>query len=489
MSQLKEMVNDKKFYFLLLISITFFGMLVKTQYALDLYSILMGNAEVEIAHFCGGGRFLTAFFLFFFSKLPFPIEVVYRISFVVAILCITIAMYKLNRIIEKDVTNKNLAMIIAIAIIINAFSIELFLFIEKGIMLFSVLLNVLAVEALIEYFEGKKRSLLFVFFYMFLASISYQGTVALFVCLALVYILKYSQNIQSFIKNMGITALAYGIPAFIDYVIARVFFVEERLSGGIRLGESLKKIVTGSLEMIGTTYTILPKFFWLAFIGIELILLLKYILEQKEQGKQKLITIAGIGVLLLGSMVTTVFPQFLQSTDEIWFVPRSTYAIASLVGILMLYLVMNFKTSKKMQVFFLSLFVLLLAMEYKSFQDIERDQYIVNRLDQEIATNIIQRIEEYELQNKQEITKIIYYQDEQINNNYVGIKSFKDTNLSALSQEWSSKPLIEWKLNRKLQQGEYSKEIYETYFKGKDWKRFDLQQLVLQGDTLHICMF
>ena len=107
----------------------------------------------------------------------------------------------------NDIKNKILCLLISITVIINPFSLELFMYFEKGILALSVLLNILAVEELIKVFNGEKQKIVKVILYMLLANFSYQGVVATFVAISSVYILKYSSNIKQFIKNNIITII------------------------------------------------------------------------------------------------------------------------------------------------------------------------------------------------------------------------------------------------------------------------------------------
>jgi hypothetical protein len=204
-----DQLKDKKLYFFLLISILFYGALTKLNFMTDTYAVFETSARDMAKHFITSGRFVTALWYSICVFLNLKWNIVYIISFAVAIFSATIAMYKLYTIIMKEISNDRIATLISILIIANLFSIELFLYIEKGILILSVLFCVLAFEQIIKYFDGRKKSLIYAIIYMIFANFSYQGTVALFVALSLVWIVKYTKDIKSFVKNNIITAICY----------------------------------------------------------------------------------------------------------------------------------------------------------------------------------------------------------------------------------------------------------------------------------------
>lgn len=250
MKKIKQILIDKNFYICNMIAIAFFGIFSKLEYATDTYTVFENGTKATVLHFLSSGRFVTGICQAAVRILHFSNSLTYGISFTLAMVCLSISIYKLFNIFIKDIKKWLVAMLISVLIIINVFSIELFLYIEKGILILSVLLCVLAFEKLIEYFKGNKKSLVWVFVYMIFANFSYQGTVALFVALSLIYIIKYSKDTKCFIKNNIVTALCYGIPALINYLIVKFIFVNNRIAGEFDLMLSINKITRGNIENV-----------------------------------------------------------------------------------------------------------------------------------------------------------------------------------------------------------------------------------------------
>lgn len=224
MEKIKMICKDKKLWIFALITIVFYGALTKLNFMTDTYAVLETSTKEMTNHFIISGRFVTAIFYAICSVLNFKEEIMYILSFVIAIISATFSMYKLYNIIEKEISSEIISMLIAVLIIANLFSIELFLYIEKGILMLSVLFSVLAFEQMTKYFKGKKHSFLYAMLYMLLANFSYQGTVALFVALSLIWIVKYTTDVKSFFKNNIITALCYRNTSFNKLFISKICF-------------------------------------------------------------------------------------------------------------------------------------------------------------------------------------------------------------------------------------------------------------------------
>ena len=210
-------MKNRVFILYFFITIVFFGMLIKLEYATDTYAVFNFDKEAVYMQYAMSGRFITGTFLKFFKMINIPEKSMYAISCMLAIFCATLSQFILHKLLEEDIKSKILKIIIPTLIIINPFSIELFLFIEKGFMWLGILACVFALMNFKKYFDnsksnsleydkktkemllknlGSKRYLLYSLIFMFIANCLYQGVVGLFLSVALVYILKYSKNIR-----------------------------------------------------------------------------------------------------------------------------------------------------------------------------------------------------------------------------------------------------------------------------------------------------
>ena len=59
----------------------------------------------------------------------------------------------------------------------------------------------------------------------------------------------------------------------------------------------------------------------------------------------------------------------------------------------------------------------------------------------------------------------------------------------ALMIWWCNVYTINYYTNRNLQKVQMKPEIYNTYFKDKDWEKLEKDQFVFEGDTMYYCVY
>ncbi len=245
--RIKKIILNKNLYYFIMITFVFFGTFAKMEYATDTYCTLAFSIRETITQFAALGRYIVILFLGILKLIKLKPESIYFISFALSLVCMIISLFKVYNMIMEDVKDNILRIIIPVLIILNIFSIELFLFIEKGVMLFSILACVLAAEKMKKWLENKqKRYIIQACIYMLIANFSYQGVIGIFVAISLIYILKYSKNIKDFIVNNIAVACTYGIPTIIDYILVKFTVRGDRVNGEIILSESIKKIMANT---------------------------------------------------------------------------------------------------------------------------------------------------------------------------------------------------------------------------------------------------
>ena len=450
-SKIKEIVSNKYIYCFTLITLVFFGIFIRMEFATDTYATLSFSLKEFINQFTSSGRFVLIILGGILKILNVKPKTIYICSFILAIFCFILSLYKLYCIIKNDIGSEILKKIIPVIILLNAFSIELFLFVEKGVMVLSLTLCIFAVETIKKYFESKnKRYILITAFLMLLANFSYQGVVGIFVAISTVYILKYSKDIKQFIVNNLIVGLSYGIPAIIDYLLIKFICSGSRVSGEIVLVESLKKIYSGTKYMILSTYSILPKYFLLVLIGITVFILLYEIIRQKKDKATKIIESLKVIYIIVLTLLASIAPQIMQNTSSIWMVARSTYTYASLYGILILYLFMNYIEASNIKYIIIILSVILLIVQFYSFNNIETDRYKLNAIDYEISRKINNKIVDYEKETGIEVNQISIYNDKSRGYTYEGIFATGDINVKAFSTDWSIQYMFKYYYGKNL---------------------------------------
>ena len=257
----------KKIYFYFFISVIFFGLLFKIEYATDTYSVFNFDKQAIFNQYAMSGRFITAIVGKMVKSLNLSEQAIYLGSYILAIACAVFSQYLLYTIIEKNVENNIFRLIIPTLIVINPFSIELFLYIEKGIMWFGILMCIIGVKSIVSFFETNKRKyILFAAILIFIANCSYQGIVGIFASITLVFILKYSNSIKQFIINNFIVSSVYAVPAILDFLIMKLIFKTNRTNGQVAFIDSLKKILKYLVQMYVKMFNIMPKYAFILLI-------------------------------------------------------------------------------------------------------------------------------------------------------------------------------------------------------------------------------
>ena len=458
----------KDLIFFSMIAMIFFGILLQMEYATDTYAVFTTSPKVSAEHFIGDGRFVTAFFTIVCGKLSLGNHAIYIISTIVALIALVLSLHVFNSIIKEHIKNEWISRVLSVITILNVFIIELFMFIEKGIIVSSVLLNVIAVKYFVDYLkEKKKKKLLIVTAVLMLASGCYQGTLALFIALSSVFIVKYSKNFKEFLVNNLWIILAYGVAGVFNLTISKIF-AGTRTSGAINLGESIEKIFNGSLGMFKTNGIINST----ALIIIGILVLIFIIAAILKSNKNKIISVLQLLYIVLATYIIVIAPQFLQNTASIWMVPRSTYAFASIIGIVLIFAFIQLEANKKEDiVIFAIIATILFTAQYISFSKIITDRYKLNELDKIRANEIISSIETYEKENNKVIDTIVFNKSN-IMYTYEGITAIGDMNVRAFSSDWATKSILEYFSNRTFNVESEEIKIYQEDLEFKENKLY-----------------
>ena len=478
-------MKNKAFLWYLFIVILFFGMLIKLEYATDTYAVFNFDKEAVYMQYAMSGRFISAIVLKFIKIANFSEYAFYFSSYILAIVCATISQYKLYTTIGKDVGNKILKIIIPTLIIINPFAIELFLFIEKGLMWLGILMCVLALENFQKYLEIKNNKyLLYSTIFMFIANCLYQGVIGIFLSISFVFILKYSKDIKQFILNNFIAGLIYGVPAIADFFAVKILFKSSRINGQIIFLDSLKKIWQNTTDMFLTAYNLLPKYTFILLILFTFAVFCSKIWKEKK----KLLPILKFLYIIIGVTVIAIIPQIIQPTNSIWFVPRSTYCFGALYGILVLFLAINCNLEIISKNLIVITSITLIIFQAQIFINIENDRFLLNKKDSIVTMQIIEQIKNYEKQTKNTITEISWYQDEKTNYTYEGVFATGDMNVKAYSSDWSTAEILKYYLKRNIKLVKKDEKLADV-FKIKNWDEFDKEQIIFEGNKINLCNY
>ena len=191
----------------------------------------------------------------------------------------------------------------------------------------------------------------------------------------------------------------------------------------------------------------------------------------------------------------TILPQAMQNTESIWFVSRSTYTFASLLGILELYCLMLIKEeglkekiNKTAVLALTGLSIIFLVVEFYRFNTIELDHYNSNYFDQVTAIEIGDLIKKYQDESGKKVNKISIYKDSKPRFTNNRIFATGDINVSAFATDWSDANSINYYNNLKLEKIDNDDSIKQEFL-NKDWNYFNEDQVIFKNDTIHLCVY
>ena len=466
------MFKDKKFYIFLGIVILFFGLLVKMNYSVDTYLLLSSPKMGYVMEYLSSGRIFTCGFFFILGFLQVPHYIMYLLSYLLAIFLSTVSIYELNKVLDKYVSNKILSCIISIAIIINPFIIELWLFIETGIMMLSILASVEAFKYFDKYLEKYDRKYLKKsFIWMIIGLFSYQGTIALFIALSIISIINKKKD---FIKNNFIMLLIYGIPTIINYIFILVFS-RNRVGGSFNINRSIHTIIDSTKQLLDG-FGLFPRGLIPIILITSIILVIYYILMDKSNNKNKLL----LSVLYIVFMIYffTILPILPQTGERIAVYPRTCYVFLSMISILFLFI--NKKGNSEV---FITLLIILLIGEFATFTRLEMNRFKVNELDKEIVLKIENKVKKYEEENNVKVTKLAIYN---LDNSSKFYERLDDRiNVSAIKEKPSGIAIYTYYTKRRLSYTDGDDFVYEMNFNNIRNNEFNLNQVVIIDDTIH----
>lgn len=483
----------KYLFFSLLITLLFLGGLYKLEFSRCTYRMYSYDYMLEFNHHLTIGRYTAALFWKFVNVIGFNIKQTYFLSFSIGILSITFAIYTLFNILKKHIKSEILSLLLSTAVVLNTYIIDYFIYIEKGVFVLSILLGILAFKYLIEFFEtNKKKNIIISLIFLLLAAISYQGTVALFVALATIYIVKYTDSVKSFIKNNIITALIYGFSLGLCYVLVRITGGNStsRTTGKLNIIENLKVALSGLKRIFYESDGTLPKNFFAITFALVLALVLFFILKRKDTAKRKTLLTLGLIYSMLGCTITALLPQLAIDTAAVSVNCRAIYPFASIIALIIIYLYINVDEDVKVsKIIFSIILVIYMSVQCVNYNKIIRDHYTLNSLEKDYAFQIGDEIDKYELETGNTIENIIFYTDKKSLYFYPQLISYADINERVFRTTWCRIDILRYYLNKNLIQKWEQNEEYKNEFENIDYDSFDKEQLKFEGDTLHLCIF
>lgn len=472
-----------------LIVLIFFGAFLKPDFATDTYAYAAGDFSEITYNFLRCGRIFTAGIYALLRCMHIPISVVNVACFIVAIASLTFALYILEKLLRQNfIKNRFWSFIIPILLLVNPFIIEYFLFIEKGIMCFCILLCVISASYYNKYLDQRHRpDLVKVLLLNIFATFWYQGVIGLFIILATVATVLKAKQWLPFVKDTLLSVGLYVIGPLLNVLVIKLFFADGRTSGGLHIIEAAKMTI-GSLDRMFNIFGIFPSYIFWGYLAI---IFIGWIIYSAMRHKLAFLPIIKTLYLAIVILLASVVPQLALDPASVWIAPRAVYPFATIIGvtlILIFYTSPRFLVTKPWQyVAVVATFCLIFA-EYMGFNTIILDHYSIAEIDRLRAERIGQIINGYEQANNIEVKYIAPSYDADKTYSYTGIKTLPDSNISAFSTDWSDVTSISfWNQRSFIRQSPDS--AWQEYCSSHSWSDFDTAQIKFTGDVMQICLY
>lgn len=485
------------------------------HYSTDSYSNLF-DRSINIYQSEALGRPLTSLFWYIINA--FGVNVVEEQIFftLISIFIMSIASFFIGDIcllIKQDHSLLNIIIInlASILIVFNSFSVEMFQF---SYMLpfasVAVFFVVLSIRVLVTEITIKR---IFISFIMISFSLFfYQGWGALFVPLALTILLFINKK-RSFKALVSVSFkifFIYGSACIVNLAYIKIIHplfsgitIDARTTNEINLVRNIEEILRMQYDIWVLNLNMTPKYIFLGFVLILTLICFYFVMRENCQREVKKIAIIYSLVSIL--LITLSYLPHV-ATSVVWIVQRSLMALGALPGLLIIFIWLftnnkNLESSNTIKqienkVDYRNNKILLLLTSFAYFfvlftstSAIASDHLSTNKLDQEVAKLILENIEEKEEKLGITITKIAFINDTNPIWYYNNIIHYRDLNIRALNVDWSVIPLLQFVSKRKFERVDMDSEIYNKYFKGRDWDAFSNEQIVIENNVAYIVMF
>lgn len=130
-----------------------------------------------------------------------------------------------------------------------------------------------------------------------------------------------------------------------------------------------------------------------------------------------------------------------------------------------------------------------MAFQFFGIQRVGAHIISSNKFDRYFIEQIDYHITKYEEENNVKVKNIAIYTDEDVAYRYLDNYVSGDINMRILYIDWATLYSIKYYTKRDLIQIPKNNDIYVQYFEGHDWKYISEEQLVFDGDTLHLCIY
>lgn len=473
-------------------NLCFYGMFIVKHYAADTYLTEALGWEVTADQYWMNGRWLMTLFSKICGIMSMDFTLAQFISWGMAVVSISLAeavvYYILREQLGEDISRKKKlwTMLIAFMLISNVFMLEYFIFAEyTGIMCLGIFFSVLAARFILKALEHKSIPFYLIGILCGILGINgHQGGFAILVVIAVLCAEDTFSSWKTFFVNNLVIGSAYVIPALCNVVETRIGGAPRSVRGEIDIVASFLKSTEGIKELLLTGASFMPYGAWIFFIALFLLYFIWAVIRKKSI-MPLVCLLYYFFIMLLGIYA----PLMVTDINYIDVVPRTVYIMGGIIPVILTTMMLHMNISLENSVVLPVFIVAFLFVQYFGAMRLIVDHYKTNLLDKYEAQFVGARIWDYEEETGVIVTKMALYWDENVTGYAPDARTYGAVNERVMANEWAAPLAIRVLDGHDLQQTETSEEVYEKYFKGKDWLHIKDEQIVIIGDTLHMCAY
>lgn len=483
-------VDAIKFIVIAIISGLIYSPIIIGHYSTDTYRLIeMGYKKYSIEYSLNDGRIFMSIIGQIADRLNIDIMVYVIILTTLAIFISCICVIVLEKIITKYKGKEKIIvpLLISYITIMNFMWLENLYFTENIVMAISILSYLLAA-----YYLNEEKSKIKVFLFVLLGIFCYQGTINAFISFYFVFAIIKNRKInktvcKGFFSIIIICLASVAINMLQIKICGKIYGMEQKRIGNIShifyniiyIFEHMYKIILYSSEMF-------LKYLFLVFIIA--ILTVIAVWDKKKDGS--FTNIINIILITLVAIASSVSINIISLSS--YGLARMVFSVGALIGLIYVYLycstdLLEEKTIyKKIMIGILIIYIIINILNTLNILISHRE---ANKLDRQEALKVNEYIEKYEEENNIEVKYIAVSYDSNITWNYNEIKHKSLYTHRALMIWWCNVDALNYYGNRKLKKVPMRTEIYEKYFKEKNWDKLDKEQFIFEGETLYYCVY
>lgn len=472
-------------------NLCFYGNFMIKHYAPDTYLTEVLGWEVTAEQYWQNGRWLMTALSEFCNLFQIDHTLEQLISWGIGVISVSVASAVLYGILKETLqplsnSKKVWMILISFMMISNVFLVEDFIFAEyTGMICLGILFDVLGAWAILRCIKEKK-----LIFYILgiafgiLGINGHQGNFAILVVIAVLCAEGTFQSLKQFLLNNVMIGSAYLIPALVNVLETRIGGASRAAQGGIDILAAFEEATEGIKDLLLTTASYMPYRFYVLMITI----LGGYFLVAAIHKKK--IQVLGYAIYYLLILAMGIYaPLMATDVEFIDVVPRTVYIMGGIIPVILMLMVRYLDISLEKRVFLPLLVGVFLFVQYRGVLNITADHYKANLLDRYEAQFVGEKIYFYEEETGIQVTKMALYWDDNVTGLAPDISGYGAVNERIMSNDWAAPLAIACLDGHVMQQTEPSQEVYEKYFQGKDWLHMEEAQMVIIGDTLHLCAY